>query len=110
MIRPPRKVSHRSGGDEVLPPHNIYVGGIHDPTQTREVIKMKFVIITQSNLETINVLNGFKQDQFYCVLNEGNGFSTICQYSRQYDSFKIITCKTSDLDPSKRLRNGDAED
>lgn len=71
---------------------------------------MKFVIITQGNLETINVMNAIKQDQQYCVLNEGNGFSTICQYSKQYDSFKIVTCKTQDLDVQNRLRNGDTED
>ena len=71
--------------------------------------EMKFVIITQANLETINIMNQIKRDQMYCVLNEGNGFSTIAQYSSQYDSFKIVTCKSDDLNPHNRLVNGDTE-
>lgn len=65
----------------------------------------KMILIKQDALETINIINKLKLDDMYAVLEEYNGYSTICQYSLKYDNFHIVQVKTENLDLNKRLSN-----
>lgn len=67
----------------------------------------RFDVITQSNLNSINLINSLKKDGMYIVLNEFNGYSYICQYSKKYDSFKLINVPTDKLDTKLHLTSGD---
>lgn len=66
----------------------------------------KLIIIKQENLESINVMNHLKQNDSYIVLNEYNGYSTICQYSQKYDNFHIVDVKSENLNPNLRVLSG----
>lgn len=68
---------------------------------------MKMVILKQDDLESINIINKLKVDSMYIVLNEYEGYSTICQYTRKYDGFHIIQVKSEKLDRSKQLTASD---
>lgn len=63
----------------------------------------KFIVIAQENINEINAINNLQVDDMYTVLNEYNGYSTICQYSKKYDSFHIATVKTDRLNDKLRF-------
>ena len=66
---------------------------------------MRITIIKQSQVETLNIMNTLKIDNQYMVLDEYNGYSTICQYSKKYDNFHIANVKTENLDDSLKISN-----
>lgn len=66
----------------------------------------KFTIISQEQLETINVMNNMKIDNLYSVLDEYEEYSTIVQYSKKYDNFHIVSVKTENLDKTKSIVAG----
>lgn len=68
---------------------------------------MKMVIVKQDALESINIINKLKLDNMFVVLEEYNGYSTICQYTKKYDNFHIISVKTENLDRSNELKSAD---
>lgn len=63
----------------------------------------QFTVLKQEELETINAINRMKINDAYVVLNEYNGYSTICQYSQKYDNFHIVSVKTENLDPKVKM-------
>ena len=69
--------------------------------------KTKFTVVRQEALLGINLINQIKHDNMYVVLDEYNGFTTICQYSRKYDDFHIVTVSTDKLDKSLMLKSAD---
>ena len=66
----------------------------------------KFTVIKREMVDELNMLYAMKIDNSYVVVDEYNEFSTIFQYSKKYDQVKLITVKTENLDPSKRLQEG----
>lgn len=62
--------------------------------------KTKFIVIRQADILAINMINNSKRDNSYVVLDEYNGYSTICQYSSKYDDFHIVTVSSDKLDKS----------
>ena len=66
----------------------------------------KFTIIKRELVDELNMLYSMKIDNSYVVVEEYNEFSTIFQYSKKYDQVKMITVKTENLDPTKRLQEG----
>lgn len=71
--------------------------------------KTRFIVLPQNALIGINLINGIKYDNMYVVLDENNGFTTICQYSKKYDDFHIVTVQTEKLDKSLMLKSADEE-
>lgn len=67
---------------------------------------MSFTIIKRNDLDEMKMLYAMRQDNAYIVLDEYNEYSTIAQYSSKYDQVKVISVKTANLDPSKRLQQG----
>lgn len=65
---------------------------------------MKMILIKQDALESINIINKLKVDNMFVVLEEYNGFSTICQYSKKYNNFHVVSVKTENLDKSMELK------
>ena len=66
----------------------------------------KFTIIKRELVDELTMLYSMKIDNSYVVVEEYNEFSTIFQYSKKYDQVKMITVKTENLDPTKRLQEG----
>ncbi len=66
----------------------------------------KFTIIKRELVDELKMLYSMKIDNTYVVVEEYNEFSTIFQYSKKYDQVKMITVKTENLDPTKRLQEG----
>lgn len=66
----------------------------------------KFIVISQEQLDTINVINNMKVDNLYTVLDEYEDYSTICQYSKKYDNLHIVSVKTENLDKTKSMLAG----
>lgn len=64
----------------------------------------KFTVLRQEALLGINLINTLKQNNMYVVLDEYNGYSTICQYSQKYDNFHIVSVKTENLDPKIEMK------
>lgn len=54
--------------------------------------------ITGANIEKVNMLFRLKKEGQYVVLNEGNGFTDIAQWSNQYQNVKILTVPTYKLE------------
>lgn len=71
--------------------------------------KTKFTVLRQEALIGINLINTIKHDNMYVVLDEYNGYSTICQYSSKYDNFHIITVQTDRLNPKMKLSSADTQ-
>lgn len=68
---------------------------------------MKLTIIKQDVLDSINVINKLKIDNMYVVLDEYNGYSTICQYTKKYDDFHIVSVKSENLDRSNEMKSAE---
>lgn len=66
----------------------------------------KFVIVSRQAVDEMLMLYRMKQDNVYSIIEENNGFSTIAQYSGKFDSVKIVTVKSENLDTTKRLTGG----
>lgn len=66
----------------------------------------KMILLKQDVLETINVINRLKVDDMYVTMEEYNGYSTICQYSKKYDNFHIVSVKTDNLKKNLELKEG----
>lgn len=67
---------------------------------------MSFTIVKRTDLDEMKMLYMMREDNAYIVLNEYNEYSTIAQYSSKYDEVKIISVKTENLNPNKRLQEG----
>lgn len=65
------------------------------------------IIIKQEHIDEMYMLMRMKQDNAYIVLNEYNGYSTICQYTSRYDNLHIVNVKTENLKNDSRLRSAD---
>lgn len=57
----------------------------------------RIIVINQDNINEINAINKLQLDDMYTVLNTNDEYTTICQYSKKYDSFHIATVKTDRL-------------
>lgn len=66
----------------------------------------KFTIIKRDTVDQLLMLYTMKEDNAYVVVDEFNEYSTIFQYSSKYDQVKMISVKTENLDPKKRLLEG----
>lgn len=66
----------------------------------------KMIVLKQEVLDTINVINNLKIDDMYVVMNEYEGVSTICQYSKKYDNFHIVWVKSDNLNKSLEMKQG----
>lgn len=66
----------------------------------------KFTIIKRDTVDQLLMLYTMKEDNAYVVVDEFNEYSTIFQYSSKYDQVKMISVKTENLDPTKRLLEG----
>ena len=66
----------------------------------------QFTIIKRDVVDQLLMLYKMKVDNEYVVVEEFNGYSTIFQYSSKYDQVKMISVKTENLDPLKRLQEG----
>lgn len=69
----------------------------------------KMILLKQDAIESINIINKLKIDNMYVVLEEYNGFSSIAQYSSKYDTFRIVTVQSENLDRSKELKSAQDE-
>lgn len=59
----------------------------------------KFNLISQNILKLMNLMNQFKIDNSFIIINQFNEYSDIIQYRAKYNEFKICTVKTVNLDP-----------
>lgn len=66
----------------------------------------KFTVLSKEVVDELTMLYQMRIDNSYIVVDEYNEFSVICQYSSKYDQVKMITVRTENLDPVKRLRAG----
>ena len=70
---------------------------------------MKMIVIKQEQFETMKLMNEMKRDNMFVVLNEFNGYSTICQYSKKYDNFHINDVPSDKLDRNLEIKSGDLD-
>ena len=66
----------------------------------------KFTLISRDVVDEMLMLYQMKIDNAYIVVEQFNEYSTICQYSAKYDTLKLITVLSENLDSNLRLHEG----
>lgn len=57
----------------------------------------RMIIVNQKNVDDIQMMNKLQIDDMYTILYQNEEYSIICQYSKKYDNFHIVSVKTDRL-------------
>lgn len=63
-----------------------------------------FIFLTEDQVNDIKTLFKNRFNNEYIVLNEGNGFSDIAQFSEKYDNVRLVTVRNDKLSKADKLR------
>lgn len=63
----------------------------------------KMFFLYNEQMKVLQRMLDKKEDSSYFVLYEKNGFADIAQYSRNYDSLRLVCVPVAELDPKMKV-------